>query len=54
MESEDIDLELFDLAREWMSVSKASTSRPHSTWHIDKPTDVALWKQHLEYRVKKG
>ena len=50
MESEDIDRELFELAREWMAVSKLKKL----PGHIDNPTDVALWKQFREYTVKKG
>jgi hypothetical protein len=47
MDQEDIDRELFELAREWMAVSKLPG-------HIAKETDVALWKQFREYPKHKG
>ncbi len=50
MEQEDIDRELFELAREWMAVSKL--------WklpcHVAKETNVALWKQFREHPKHKG
>ncbi len=51
MEQEDIDRELFELARGWMSVSKLSRKLP---CHVAKETDVALWKQFHEYPKHKG
>ena len=48
MEQEDIDRELFELARQWMEVSKLKKL----PCHIAKTTDVSLWKQYQD-RVKK-
>ncbi len=45
MEQEDIDSELFELAREWMSVSKLQVR--NLPGHVAKETDVALWKPKL-------
>ena len=42
MEPEDIERELFKLAREWMEVSKLKKL----PGHIAKPSDVFLWKQY--------
>ena len=50
MEQEDIDRELFELAREWMAVSKLRKL----PGHVAKETDVALWKQFREYPKHKG
>jgi hypothetical protein len=50
MDSEDIELDLFELARDWMSQSKVKKLPGHPS----KPTDVSLWKQYLKYRAKKG
>jgi hypothetical protein len=50
MDSEDIELELFELARDWMSQSKLKKLPGHQS----KPTDVALWKQFREFKSKKG
>ncbi len=41
MEQEDIDRELFELAREWMAVSKLRKI----PGHVAKETDVVLCKQ---------
>jgi hypothetical protein len=41
MEQEDIDRELFELAREWMAVSKLRKIPVH----VAKETDVSPWKQ---------
>jgi hypothetical protein len=40
MEQYDIDRELFELAREWMSVAKLRTLPSH----VAKESDAALWK----------
>ena len=45
MESEDIDRELFELARDYMSASKLKKL----PGHIAKSTDHALWKQYRHY-----
>ena len=45
MDQEDIDRELLESAREWMAVSKLRKL----PGHVAKETDVALWKQFLEY-----
>ena len=50
MDQEDIDRELFELAREWMAVSKLRKL----PGHVAKETDVALWKQFREYPKHKG
>ena len=50
MDSEDIELDLFELARDWMSQSKVKKLPGHPS----KPTDVSLWKQYCEYKEKKG
>jgi hypothetical protein len=50
MDSEDIERELFELAREWMSLSTLKKLPDHQS----KPTDVSLWKQFREYNSKKG
>ncbi len=50
MEQEDIDRELFELAREWMAVSKLRKL----PGHVAKETNVALWKQFREYPKRKG
>jgi hypothetical protein len=50
MDSEDIERELFELARDWMSQSKLKKLPGHQS----KPTDVSLWKQFREYKAKKG
>ncbi len=47
MDQDDIDRELFELARDWMEVSKLSC-------HVAKETDVALCKQFREYPKQKG
>ena len=50
MDQEDMDRELFELAREWMAVSKL--------WklpgHVAKETDVALWMQFRECPKQKS
>jgi hypothetical protein len=46
MDSEDIERELFKLARDWMSQSKLKKLPGHQA----KPTDVSLWKQFREYK----
>ncbi len=50
MDSEYIERELFELARDWMSQSKLKKLPGHQA----KPTDVSLWKQFREYKSKKG
>ncbi len=40
MDQDDIDRELFELAREWMEVSKLKKL----PGHVAKETDVSLWK----------
>jgi hypothetical protein len=50
MESENIERELFELARDWMSQFKLKKLPGHQS----KPTVVALWKQFSEYKSKKG
>ncbi len=50
MDQEDIDRELFELAREWMAVSKLRKL----PGHVAKETDVALWTQFREYPKHKG
>ena len=45
MESEDIDRELFELARDFMSASKLKKL----PCHVPKPTDHAMWKQYRAY-----
>jgi hypothetical protein len=59
MEQEDLDRELFELAREWMSVSKLrewmSVSKLRKIpGHVAKETDVALCKQFREYPKQKN
>jgi hypothetical protein len=50
MDSKDIERELFELARDWMSQSKPKKlPGPQS-----KPIEVSLWKQNCEYKVQKG
>jgi hypothetical protein len=49
MEQEDIDRELFELAREWMAVTKLR----NISGHVANETDVALCKQFLEYPKQK-
>jgi hypothetical protein len=48
MDQDDIDRELFELAREWMEVSKFKKL----PGDVSKETDVSLWKQYGD-RVKK-
>ena len=50
MDPDDIERELFELARDWMSQSKLKKLPGHQS----KPTDVSLWKQFREYKAKKG
>lgn len=50
MEPDDIERELFKLARDWMSVFKLRT-RPD---HVEKDPYVALWKQFSDYTQRKG
>ena len=50
MDQEDIERELYELAREWMAVSKLRKI----PGHVAKETDVALWKQFREYPKHKG
>ncbi len=45
MEQDDIDSELFELAREWMSVSKLRML----PGHVAKESDAALWKKFREH-----
>jgi hypothetical protein len=49
MEDEDIQREMFELAREWMSASKLKKL----PGHIAKPTDFALWKQYRRFTKRK-
>ena len=41
LDQDDIDRELFEIAREWMEVSKLQKL----PGHVAKETDVSLWKQ---------
>ncbi len=50
MGQEDIDRKLYELAREWMAVSKLRKF----PCHVAKETDVTLWKQFREYPKHKG
>ena len=50
MESEDIEREIFELARDFMSASKLKKLPGHNA----KPTDVALWKQYRDYKTVRG
>ncbi len=50
MDHDDIDRELFELARDWMAVSKLKKL----PGHVAKETDVALCKQFCEYPKQKG
>jgi hypothetical protein len=52
MDSEDIERELFELARDWMSQSKLKNLQ--LAGHQSKPSDESLWKQFREYKVQKG
>ncbi len=45
---EDIDRELFEFAREWMSKLRKIPC------HVANETNVALWKQFREYPKQKG
>ena len=47
MESEDIEREIFELARDFMSASKLKKLPGHNA----KPTDVTLWKQYRDYKT---
>ncbi len=50
MDSEDIELQLSELARDWMSQSKLKKLPCHQS----KSTNVSLWKQYREYKAKNG
>ncbi len=50
MDPEDLDRELFELAREWMAVSKLRKI----PCHVAKETDDTLRKQFREYPKQKG
>ncbi len=50
LELEDVDRELFELAREWISATKVKKL----PCHVQKPTDVALWKQFRMSTQNKG
>jgi hypothetical protein len=50
MEPKDIDRELFEFARDWMSASKLKKL----SGHVERDTDGALWKQFRDYAPKKG
>ncbi len=50
MDQDDIDRELFELAREWMEVSKLKKL----PGHVAKETDVSLWKQYSDRVNKKS
>jgi hypothetical protein len=52
MDSEDIERELFEFARDWIMVSQSKFKK--LLGHQSKPTNVLLWKQFREYRAKKG
>ena len=49
MEQEDIDRELFELARDWMWASKLKKTPGHK----ELPTDFAMWKQNRTFHKKK-
>ncbi len=50
MDQDDIDRDLFELAREWMDVSKLKKL----PGHVAKETEVAQCKQFREYPKQKG
>ncbi len=50
MDQDDIDRELFELARDWMEVSNLKKL----PGHVAKETDVALCKQLREFPKQKG
>jgi hypothetical protein len=52
MDQDDIDRDLFELAREWMEVSKLK-KLPGLARHVAKETNVALCKQFREYPKQK-
>jgi hypothetical protein len=55
MDQDDIDRELFELAREWMEVSKLKKLPGKKLpGHVAKETDVSLWKQFRDWTKKKG
>jgi hypothetical protein len=49
MEPQDIERELFKLARDWMPQSKLKILPGHQS----RPTDASLGKQYREYKAKK-
>jgi hypothetical protein len=49
MESQDIERELFELARDWMPQSKLKILPGHQS----RSTDASLGKQYREYKEKK-
>jgi hypothetical protein len=50
MDQDDIDRDLFELAREWMELSKLKKL----PGHVAKETDVAQCKQFRQYPKQKG
>ena len=50
MDQDDIDRDLFELAREWMEVSELKKL----PGHVAKETNVSLWKQHGDRITKKS
>jgi hypothetical protein len=49
LEEEDIERELFQLARDWMWASKLKKTSGHK----ELPTDFAMWKQNKKQTKKK-
>ncbi len=49
MDSEDIEQEIFELVRDWMSQSNLKQLHGHQS----DPTNVSLWTQYREYKAKK-
>jgi hypothetical protein len=49
MELKDIESELFELARDWISASKLKKL----PGYVEKHTNVALWKKFREYPQRK-
>jgi hypothetical protein len=49
-DQDDIDKELFELACEWMEVSKLKKL----PCHVAKETDISLWKQYSDCTKKKS
>ncbi len=50
LEKEDIQMETFDLAQFWMSVSLLFKL----PWQVDDQHDIALWKNFRSYSTRSG